>query len=117
MIILLNHVCFSDNQPVLTRNFGRGHKWLKGEIIKSTGPVSYLVKLQNGIQVHRHQDQIRKHVETSTNVTVTDKSDEESLSVPTIVTDFAPSDTVSLSSRQHSQREHRLPVRYRHSGN
>ena len=47
---------FSDNQPVLACNFGRGHKWLKGEIIKSTGSVSYLVKLQNGIQVRRHQD-------------------------------------------------------------
>ena len=73
--------------------------------------------MQNGIQVRRHQDQIRKRVETSTNVTVTDKSDEESLSAPTIVTDFAPSVTVSLSSRQHPQREHRLPVRYRDSGN
>ena len=108
---------FSDDQPVLARNFGRGHKWLKGEIIKFTGPVSYLVKLQNGIQVHHHQDQIHKHVETSTNVTVTDKSVEESLSAPTIVTDFSPSDTVSLSSRQHPQCEHRLPVRYRDSGN
>ena len=83
---------FSDNQPVLAHNFGRGHKWPKGEIIKSTGPVSHLVKLQNGIQVRHHQDQIRKRVKTSTNVTVTDKSDEESLSAPTIVLQL--SDTV-----------------------
>ena len=96
----------SDNQPVLTRNFGRGHKWLKGEIIKSTGPVSYLLKLQNGILVRFHQDQLHKCVKT--NDTVTDKSDEELLSSPNAVIDSTPND---ISPCQQPHREHRLPVK------
>jgi len=80
---------FSDSQPVLAHNFNRGHKWLiKGEIIKFTGPVSYLVKLQNGILVRRHQDQLCKCVKT--NVTVTNKYDEELLSAPNAVIDSTP---------------------------
>jgi len=70
------------------------------------------VKLQNGILVHRHQDQLCECVKT--NVTVTNKSDEEMLSTPNAVIDSTPSD---ISLRQQPHREHRLPVRNRDSGN
>ena len=70
------------------------------------------MKLQNGILVRRHQDQLRKCVKT--NVTVTHKTDEELLSVPNAVIDPTPSDT---SPRQQPHREHRLPIRYRDSSN
>jgi len=71
-----------------------------------------LVKLQNGILVRRHQDQLRKCVKT--NVTVTNKSDEKLLSAPNAVIDSTPSD---ISRHQQPHREHHLPVRYRDSGN
>ena len=41
------------------RNFGRGEKWIPGEIVKSTGPVSYKVKTNDGLLVRRHADQIK----------------------------------------------------------
>ena len=47
------------NDRVYVRNFGRGEKWIPGEIVKSTGPVSYKVKTNDGLLVRRHADQIK----------------------------------------------------------
>ena len=47
------------NDSVYVRNFGRGEKWIPGEIVKSTGPVSYKVKTNDGLLVRRHADQIK----------------------------------------------------------
>ena len=47
------------NDNVYVRNFGKGDKWLPGEIVKCTGPVSYKVKTNDGIYVRRHADQVR----------------------------------------------------------
>ena len=47
------------NDSVYVRNFGRGKKWIPGEIVKSTGPVSYKVKTNDGLLVRRHADQIK----------------------------------------------------------
>jgi len=105
-----------DNQPVLACNFGQGHKWLKDEIVKSTSPVSSLIKLQK--QLKYNQDQIRKQIKTtSTNITMTDHSDEESLSAPAVVSDSVSSNTVAFHARHYPQWEHCLPVRYHDSSN
>ena len=50
---------FGVNDSVYVRNFGRGEKWIPGEIVKSTGPVSYKVKTNDGLLVRRHADQIK----------------------------------------------------------
>lgn len=50
---------FAVNDSVYVRNFGRGEKWIPGEIVQSTGPVSYKVKTDDGLLVHRHADQIK----------------------------------------------------------
>lgn len=50
---------FGVNDNVYIRNFGRGEKWIPGEIVQSTGPVSYKVKTKEGLLVRRHADQIR----------------------------------------------------------
>lgn len=42
-----------------SKNFGQGPKWTPGEIAESTGPVSYLVKLNTGQFIRRHQDHLR----------------------------------------------------------
>ncbi|GFS08542.1 retrotransposon-like protein 1 [Elysia marginata] len=39
-------------------NFGRGDKWIRGEIVESTGPVSYKVKTDENV-VRRHADHVR----------------------------------------------------------
>ena len=43
---------------VFVKNFSGNRRWLPGEIMKKTGPVSFHVRLEDG-RVRRHQDQIR----------------------------------------------------------
>ncbi|XP_060804324.1 uncharacterized protein K02A2.6-like [Amyelois transitella] len=46
-------------EPVLVRNYSvKGNRWEKGSISEKTGPVSYKVSLDNGLQWRRHHDQI-----------------------------------------------------------
>ena len=45
----------------MAKNFRSSNpKWLSGEIIRSTGPLSYLIKLSNGVETHDHVDHIHK---------------------------------------------------------
>ena len=50
---------FSVGDKVYSKNFGQGPKWILGEIVESTGPVSFLVKLVSGQIIRRHQDHLR----------------------------------------------------------
>ena len=50
---------FTDGEAVLVRNFPSGKGWIQGKILKSVGPVSYLIELIDGRQVKRHQDHVR----------------------------------------------------------
>ena len=64
-------VCsFAKDTPALVRNYGQDQKWVKGWVVKATGPVSYLVRLQNGKVIRRNQDQIRSRTEQSSATTV-----------------------------------------------
>jgi len=78
---------FANNAPVLVRNYGQGHKWFKGWIVKATSPVSYLVRLENDKEIRRHQDQICGRTEQSSATTVNSPeqcdSNETLLSAPT----------------------------------
>ena len=50
---------FNIGDSVLVRNIGSGQKWVIGMVIQITGPVSYMVRL-NDYTIHRcHQDQLR----------------------------------------------------------
>ena len=52
---------FQKGERVYARNFSQtGPKWITGTISEITGPVSFKVKLENGVTVKRHQDQVRK---------------------------------------------------------
>lgn len=55
---------FEPGEQVYVRNFRPGQCWLPGSVIKSSGPVSFEVKLSNGQIVRRHQDHIRKRSQT-----------------------------------------------------
>ena len=46
------------------QNFGTGSKWLSAVIQEVTGPVSFLVKLQDGRIVRQHQDHLRRRLAT-----------------------------------------------------
>ncbi|XP_059047761.1 uncharacterized protein K02A2.6-like [Achroia grisella] len=46
-------------ETILTRDYSKkGDKWMEGQISAVTGPVSYKVKLCDGTEWRRHQDQI-----------------------------------------------------------
>ena len=49
---------------VYTRNYSAAQMWLPGKIVKQTGPVSFLVKVEGGRVWRRHINQIRKRFET-----------------------------------------------------
>ena len=52
---------FAPGDKILAKNFRSSNpKWLSGEIIQSTGPLSYLIKLSNGVETRCHVDHIRK---------------------------------------------------------
>ena len=64
---------FNIQDRVYVKNFGRGDKWLPGNIVKSTGPVSYKVETDSGLLIRRHADHIR--------VTCAEGNDENSTAV------------------------------------
>ena len=52
---------FSVGEKVLAQNFRSPHqKWLTGEVVKVSNPLSYVIKLTNGTQVRCHVDYVRK---------------------------------------------------------
>ena len=50
---------FSNGQEVFIRNFGVGSRWISGVIVNSSGPLTWLIKLEDGKTVIRHADHIR----------------------------------------------------------
>ena len=50
---------FTVGQSVLVRVYGQTHKWTRGSILKSTGSLSYVIKLPNGSTCRCHQDQLK----------------------------------------------------------
>ena len=49
---------FSVDDPVMIRNYAPGPKWIPGTVKEQTGPVSYKVTTEDGIEAKRHQDQV-----------------------------------------------------------
>ena len=49
---------FSNGQEVFIRNFGVGSRWISGVIVNSSGPLTWLIKLEDGKTVIRHADHI-----------------------------------------------------------
>ena len=53
---------FDKGDLVWVRNFGRGHKWLKGQVVSKLGAVNYKVVLESGVLMHRHVNQVVQRV-------------------------------------------------------
>ena len=49
---------FSNGQEVFICNFGVGSRWISGVIVNSSGPLTWLIKLEDGKTVIRHADHI-----------------------------------------------------------
>ena len=57
---------FSNGQEVFIRNFGVGSRWISGVIVNSSGPLTWLIKLEDGKTLIRHADHIRnRYVQNS----------------------------------------------------
>ena len=101
---------FCINDPVIVKNFSNtGKKWLQGHIIKAVGPLSYVIKLNDGRIFRRHVDHLRKCTSPSNNADFVNDS----------VQDFSdvafPDTEQTLVDQQHRypQRDRRPPDRYR----
>ena len=113
---------FANGQSVLVRVYNQQCKWTRGKILRSTGPVSYIVKLSNGLTWRRHQDQLK-----SCSVPITVQSTElpetvpqDMLSAPSTFVSSELPDSVSsnsdfqpsASTRRYPQRTRQLPRKY-----
>jgi len=95
---------FSKEQAVFAQNFGQGPMWLAGHIEDNISPLSFLIKLEDGRIVRRHQDQIRSRPCTTitTQPQVEDNLDHEEveLSMPS---NAAPLEVTRESSPDSEQ--------------
>ena len=90
------------SDPVFVRNYSSGPKWLPGEVTTRRGSQMFKVKLQNGIVVTRHLDQVR--IRSST----TDcQSDDEYDDVETFPSTTEPAATDPVPLRRSSRNRHR----------
>ena len=72
---------FQEGEEVYAKNFSsQGPHWLMGHITKFTGPVSVLVKLEDGSLVKRHFDQICKKLTRTSENTLSDSEEAEGAS-------------------------------------
>ena len=76
---------------MFVRNFSTGAKWLIGKVVRETGPVSYLIALNDGRLIRRHVDHIRKRldleipeVSVDPKIPLVSNSDDVPTSLPTV---------------------------------
>ena len=82
---------FEKGETVYAQNFGTGQKWML-----VTGPVSFMVRLQDGRVIRRHQDHLRRRIPD-----VEPEKPAEADDIPEILIDafpLAPSPPVTHSS-------------------
>ena len=61
MTMVRNHVCSQLEKKELAKNLRPSRpKWLIGEFVKFSGPLSYVIKLTNDTEIRRHVDYVRK---------------------------------------------------------
>ena len=58
-----------NGQEVFIRNFGVGSRWISGVIVNSSGPLTWLIKLEDGKTVIWHADHIRNRYVQNNNET------------------------------------------------
>lgn len=66
---------FEVGAQILAKNFSSGRFWLKGTILRASGPRSYQIELTDGRIIRRHINHIRKSITSSQPVTANDAGD------------------------------------------
>lgn len=95
--ITAKHRVFVIGDTVFVKNFSSGYRWLPGEIVKVTGPVSFVVDLEDGRRRRYHQNQIRHRLVDGTPSTT--EVVDESIAFPIPAgQDNEPTDTQSSPS-------------------
>ena len=69
---------FMKGERVYARGFGTGPKWVPATIDEVSGPVSYLVRLEDDRVVRRHQDHLKKRKVSQPSNSESNTSDSES---------------------------------------
>ena len=93
---------FSPGQTVWARDFRGSTKWVPGVVLQCTGPLTYMIQLDDKSLWKRHVDHLQSHVETQPNPsTLTATDDSESSDSPFIP--ITPSTEPSLTSDETSQ--------------
>ena len=82
---LSRQMYFSKGETVYAQNFGTGQKWMPAVVQEVTGPVSFLVKLQDGRLIRRYQDHLRRRISEGE-----DKKKRVSDDIPEILIDSFP---------------------------
>ena len=59
---------FTVNQKVMVRSYHPGPKWIPATIISQLGPLSFMVKVKNGLEWKRHMEQIQGYLPTSEDI-------------------------------------------------
>ena len=115
-------------QNVMVKNLRPGPAWIPGIIIQQSGPVSFLVEVQDGLKWKRHIDHIRARGDDTSKIPNNDDLVEDKdfdFSLPTTAESTADNteddstpDESSSASQNQSQAEpsssRRYPVRNRH---
>ena len=91
---------FHVGQAVFMKNVNSSRRWLPGRIVQVTGPVSFLVQLDDGRQKRCHQDQLRSRVASI----IPDSSTELQDLAPEFVDGPSPSSIAPTSTAETDQR-------------
>lgn len=91
---------FQKDDLVFVKNFGPGPQWISGRIIEISGPVSYVVQLDDGRQRRCHQDHLRARIGESDTRESMSHAEEDSIppSAPTIPSSTETTTTTSVPS-------------------
>ena len=88
---------FAKGEKVYARNFGTGSTWILGEIVETSGPVSFVVKCGDGKLIRRRQDHIR-HRKDDQNLEQSDQtSDHDNVWIGVSSNDNTPEDAETLN--------------------
>ena len=94
---------FEIGNKVFVLNFASGPKWIPGEVIRITGPVSYVIQLErNGVKVRRHVDQMRIRYSDTTDTAETVDDNDLDISLSGILPHTSQSVPVVMSNTDKS---------------
>ena len=108
---------FDIGQQVMARNVRQSRpKWIPATILKKTGPISYIVKTNSGLDWKRHVDHIRAYQPRNTQVTTPSPNDTDDFDTPTLhepgtTEQNESTETSTTTARRYPARERAEPDR------